>query len=80
MTTPAIIEDMANRIVRGFVRSGARSGDAIGPRNLQGKIHFPAGQIADIPAAMDHAVEQGLLEKVADDQYRLTDAGFSAGH
>jgi hypothetical protein len=28
---------------------------------------------------MDHAVEQGLLEKVADDQYRLTAAGFAAG-
>jgi hypothetical protein len=79
MTTSAVIEDMARRIIRGFVQSGARSGDAIDPNTLQGKIHFPTGQIANIPAAMDRAVEQGWLTKNDRGEYRLTDAGFAAG-
>lgn len=79
MATPAVIEDMAQQIIRGFVRSGARPGDAIDPNTLQDKIHFPAGQIADIPAALDHAAELGWLRKIDRDEYRLTDAGFAAG-
>ena len=79
MTTSAVIDDMAKRIVRGFVQSGVRSEGAVDPRTLQGKIHFPAGQVADIPAAMDHAVARGWLRKISNDEYRLTDAGFAAG-
>jgi hypothetical protein len=79
MATAAVIEDITKRIIRGFVRSGARTGDAIDPKAFQGKIHFPTGQIADIPAAMDHAAERGWLEKIDRDEYRLTDAGFATG-
>jgi hypothetical protein len=78
MTTSAAVEDMAKRIIRAFVQSGARPGDVIGPQTLRGKIYFPVGQIADIPGAMGYAAEQGWLEMLGSDQYRLSDSGFAA--
>jgi hypothetical protein len=57
-----------------------RQGDVERPWPLTGaRVTSSELVCEDIPAAMDHAVEQGWLRKISNDEYRLTDAGFAAG-
>jgi hypothetical protein len=79
VTRSAVVEDTAKWIVRGFVQSGVKPDDVVDQRTLKREVHFPVGQIRDIPAAMDYAAGQGWLRKISDDEYRLTAAGFTAG-
>jgi hypothetical protein len=77
MTSTTIAKDSATRFLRASVQGGARPGNIIGPEFLQGVVHFP-GLISDFPAGMDYAAEQGWVEKLPGNQFRLTAAGFAA--
>jgi hypothetical protein len=77
MTSITIAKDIATRFLGASVQGGARPGNIIGPEFLQGMVRLP-GLMADFPAGMDYAAEQGWVEKLSDNQFRLTDAGFAA--
>jgi hypothetical protein len=51
----------------------------LGPHYFQGPVHMP-GRIADFPTAMDYASKQGWVEKLPNQQYRLTNAGYRIGN
>lgn len=79
MTSFPAHKEVAIRILRAFVQSGALPGDDLGPHFWPGKVQMP-GEIADFPAAVNYAVQQGWAERSPGDQYpRLTDAGFAEG-
>jgi hypothetical protein len=62
-------------LLRALVQGGAKPGATLEPRLLQGPVHMP-GRIADFPAAMNYAARQGWVEKLPNQQYRLTKRGF----
>jgi hypothetical protein len=76
MMTPTP-DEIAKRIVRHFIQSGAKAGDLRHPRDFPGGISMP-GKIADWKPGLDYAVEQGWLKQEGE-EYRLTDPGYAAG-
>ena len=67
---------IAMRFLWASILAGARPGDMLGPHLFEGPVPMP-GQIADFPAGMNYAAQQGWIEKLPDNQYRLTDEGYS---
>jgi hypothetical protein len=63
--------DLTIQFLRAFIHRGARPGDLI----ELGPIRFPVQE--HFSAAMDHAAEQGWVDKSDAGQYRLTEAGFA---
>jgi glutaminyl-tRNA synthetase len=72
-------EVIAMRFLRASVQGGATAGGMLGPHYFQGPVHMP-GRIADFPTAMDYASKQGWVEKLPNQQYRLTNAGYRIGN
>jgi hypothetical protein len=52
----------------------------LGPHLFPRKVHFPEGKFSDFPDAMLYAAEEGWVEKLAGDQFRLTPAGFGTAN
>jgi hypothetical protein len=67
---------IATRILRVSVQSGARPGEILGPHFWQAETRMP-GVIADWAAGLDFAQEQGWVEKIPGNQFRLTSTGFA---
>ena len=76
MTVSATVKVIAIRSLRTFVQGGAHPGEMLGPHLWSGSVQM-SGRHADWPAALDYSEQQGWVEKLPDDQYRLTDSGFA---
>jgi hypothetical protein len=67
--------DVAIDILKAAVQGGAKPGEMLRPDML--KSADPVPKIADFELAMNFVVEQGWVEKLGPDQFRLTDAGYA---
>jgi hypothetical protein len=78
MTSEAVARHIAIQVIRASVQAGCSPGQMLRPD----KVNFSAGKIADIPAGMEYAVQQGWAEEVIQPgggkDYRLTKAGHAA--
>jgi len=78
MTTSPSVGETAIRILQAFIAGGAQPGKMLAPSLLQGMVHIK--DIPDFQAALGYASEHGWVEKLSNNEYRLTDAGFAAAH
>jgi glutaminyl-tRNA synthetase len=69
-------EIIAMRFLRASIERGAKPGDFLGPHLFVGPVRMP-GFVGDFPTALEFATRRRWVEKLTDQQYRLTELGFS---
>jgi hypothetical protein len=75
LSSSSVSRGVAIDFLKESLRGGAKRRDVLGPDLFKGKVSMP--KISEFPSAIDYAVQQGWIEKLEPDQYRLTDAGYA---
>jgi len=79
MATHPLPEECARRLLGVFVRHfGLRQGDALLQNNLDAVWIKNRWHPNDLKNGLDYAIEQGWIEPLPGNQYKLTDTGFAA--